>query len=77
MPVIEVVAPVDPFVKKQKEFNSDASDLTIVTDLFSRFKKESNETKRIQILKEIKTLNICSKKSAESAFWSEQMNREP
>jgi len=69
VPVIEVVAPVDPSVKKLKEFNSDASDLTIVTDLFSRLKKESNETKRIQILKEIKTLNICSKKPAESAFW--------
>lgn len=69
MPVVLVVAPVDPLVKKPKELNLDASDLTIVTDLFSRLKKESNETKRIQILKEIKTLSICSKKPAESAFW--------
>ena len=77
MPVVLVVAPVDPLVKKPKELNLDASDLTIVTDLFSRLKKESNETQRIQILKEIKTLNICSKKPIESAFWSEQLNRQP
>ena len=76
MPVV-VVAPVDPFVKRLKELNLEASDITIVTDLFSRLKKESNETQRIQILKEIKTLNICSKKPIESAFWSEQLNRQP
>ena len=76
MPVV-VVAPVDPFVKRLKEFNLDASDLTIVTDLIDRLKKESNETKRIENLKEIKTLNICSNKPVESAFWSEQINREP
>lgn len=71
MPVVVVVAPVDPFIIRLKEFNLDASDLTIVTDLIARLKKEANAAKRIEILKEIKTLNICSKKPAESAFWPE------
>ena len=42
----------------------------MLTVLIGRIK-----TKKIEILKEIKTLSICLKKPAESAFWSEQITR--
>lgn len=58
-PVQVIVAPVDPFIIRLKEFNLDASDLTVVKDLIARLKKEANLAKRIEILKEIKTINIC------------------